>query len=142
MINIWHRFVINATPETVYQALTTQAGLAGWWTPTAEAKPETGSIARFPFGPDYHKEMEVTKLKPFEQVQWRCLTGYDDWMGTTLTFDMAPHQNGTLLFFHHDGWKEYTPGFASCNYDWAMFLRSLKLLCETGKGLPYPYQYQ
>ncbi len=142
MKNICHRLVIKAAPEEVYKAVSTQEGLAGWWTPAATAKPEKDSIARFPFGPDYYKEMKVTTLDPFKQVQWLCLTASGEWIGTTITFDIEPHKNGAVLFFHHDGWKDYTPEFALCTYDWAMFLRSLKLLCETGKGLPYPHQYQ
>jgi len=141
MNSIWHRLTIKASPETVYQALTTQQGLAGWWTPDTTAAPETGSIARFAFGPDYYKEMKVTALEPSKQVQWLCITGFEEWIGTTITFDIESHEQGAVLTFHHDGWKAYSRGFAVCSYDWAMFLRSLKILCETGKGLPYPHQY-
>ena len=38
--------------------------------------------------------------------------------------------------------QEYTNMYAECNYTWGQFLRSLKLLCETGKGRPYPYQHR
>ncbi len=138
MKSIYHRLLIAAPAEKVYEALTTQEGLAGWWTPDTRATPETGSIARFAFGPSYFKEMEVTELTPFSSVQWRCLKGHEDWIGTTLSFGLQPHAKGTVLLFHHDGWKEYTPEFASCSYDWALFFRSLKFLCETGKGFPYP----
>ncbi|MCD2425946.1 SRPBCC domain-containing protein [Niabella pedocola] len=138
MKSIYHRLLIAAPAEKVYEALTTQEGLAGWWTPDTRATPETGSIARFAFGPSYFKEMEVTELTPFSRVQWRCLKGHEDWIGTTLSFGLQPHAKGTVLLFHHDGWKEYTPEFASCSYDWALFFRSLKFLCETGKGFPYP----
>ena len=142
MKSICHKLVIKATPEVVYKAVTTQEGLAGWWTPETSAKLETGSISRFPFGPDYYKEMRITALEPFKHVQWLCTKAYEEWIGTTITFDIEPHKNGTLLLFHHDGWKEYTLEFAGCSYDWAMFLRSLKFLCETGKGFPYPNQYK
>jgi uncharacterized protein YndB with AHSA1/START domain len=138
MISIYHRLLIEAPSEKVYEALTTQKGLAGWWTPETTTHMETGSIARFAFGPDYFKEMKIEKLKPSNKVKWLCIKGYEEWIGTTISFELQPHDRGTVLFFHHDGWKEYTPGFASCSYDWALFLRSLKFLCETGKGLPYP----
>ncbi|WP_246269285.1 SRPBCC family protein [Chitinophaga oryzae] len=141
MNNIWHRLVIKASPEDVYKALSTQEGLAGWWTPDTVAKPETGSVARFTFD-DYFKEMKVLALEPSKQVKWEVLKAVDEWIGTTITFDLEPHKNGTALFFHHDGWKDYTPMYAGCTYDWAMFLRSLRRLCETGKGLAYPDQYK
>lgn len=136
--SIFHRLLIEAPVEKVYHAITTQQGLAGWWTPDTIAKPEIGSISRFAFGPAYFKEMEITDLKPYSLVKWRCIKGFDDWMGTTLTFELEPHQKGCVLLFHHDGWEAYTPEFASCSFDWALFFRSLKFLCETGKGFPYP----
>ena len=139
---IYHRLRINVPVETVYKALTTQHGLAGWWTPETTAKPEVGSISRFAFGSDYFKELKIEELKPYSNVKWRCLKGYETWVGTTITFELEPDRKGCRLLLHHDGWREYTPGFAECSYDWAMFLRSLKMLCETGKGLPYPDQYR
>lgn len=136
--SIFHRLRIEAPVEKVYEALTTQKGLAGWWTTDTLAKPEADSILRFAFGADYYKEMKVEELKPYSKVKWLCVKGYEDWMGTTLSFELEPHAKGAVLLFHHDGWKDYTPAFASCSYDWALFLRSLKFLCETGKGFPYP----
>ncbi|WP_343535393.1 SRPBCC domain-containing protein [Pedobacter sp.] len=136
--SIFHRLLIKTPVEIVYQALTTQEGLAGWWTPDTIAKPEVGSISRFTFGPDYFKEMEVIALKPYGLVKWRCIKAFEDWIGTTLTFELEAHQKGCVLLFHHDGWEAYTPEFASCSFDWALFFRSLKFLCETGKGFPYP----
>jgi len=140
--SICHHLLIEAPVEKVYGALTTQEGLAGWWTPETTAKPEVGSISRFAFGPDYFKEMKVGELKPYSKVKWLCVKAFEEWIGTTITFELEPHQKGSTLYVHHDGWKAYTREFAACTYDWAMFLRSLKLLCETGKGLPYPDQYR
>lgn len=136
--SICHRLLIEAPAEQVYAALTTQEGLAGWWTPETVAKPEVDSMLRFSFGPDYFKEMQVVALIPYSRVEWRCLKASEEWIGTTLTFELEPHAKGTVLFFRHDGWAAYTKEFASCTYDWALFFRSLKFLCETGKGFPYP----
>lgn len=136
--SIYHRLLIEAPAEKVYEAITTQEGLAGWWTPETIAKPEVGSISRFAFGTNYFKEIRVEELKSYSKVKWRCLKGFEDWVGTTLTFQLEPHAKGTVLLFHHDGWAAYTLEFASCSYDWALFFRSLKFLCEKGKGFPYP----
>lgn len=163
MPNIHHELLIGASIEKVYAAITSQEGLSAWWTPGTSVKAEVGSIARFPFGPKYHKEMKIIELKPNEQVKWNCLAGEDEWIGTTLTFTLkggdkrslqndryelggqiqqqGDFEKGTLLIFHHDDWKEYSDMYAECNYTWGQFLRSLKLLCESGKGHPYPYQH-
>lgn len=138
MKSICHRLSIKVSPGKVYEALTEEKGLSGWWTPETKAKPEVNSIARFAFGPTYFKEMKITKLEPNSKVEWQCITGYEDWIGTTVTFELTPNDKGTALILRHEGWKEYTPAVATCSYDWAMFLRSLRLLCETGQGRPYP----
>jgi uncharacterized protein YndB with AHSA1/START domain len=165
MPNIHHELLIGATAEKIYDAITSQEGLSAWWTPGANAKCELDSVARFPFGKEYFKEMKILELKSSEQVKWICITGVEEWMGTTIFFKLQPgdkrtllnshpevhdqlyQQNenfdkGTLLIFHHDGWKEYTPMFAECSYTWGQFLRSLKLFCETGQGRPWPNQHR
>lgn len=135
---IHHRLLIEKPPYVVYEAVTTQAGLSAWWTPQTTARPERGSVSRFQFGPDYFKELEVTELATDRLVRWQCLKGFEDWIGTVMTFELTAHEKGTLLTFHHEGWKAYSDELASCSFDWALFLRSLKFLCETGKGFPYP----
>ena len=136
--------------------------MAGWWTPEATAKATVNSVARFPFGPDYTKEMKIVELKPSSFVQWNCIKGVDEWVGTNLSFQLHPgdkntlsrsfpevggqiaqskFETGTLLLFHHDDWKAYTTMYGECNYTWGQFMRSLKLYCETSKGRPWPNQH-
>lgn len=164
MKSIHHQLLIGAPAEKIYNAITTQEGLSKWWTPDTKAKAEVDSISRFAFGTDYYKEMKITALKHPEYVQWICVAGAGEWIGTTITFHLQPgdkknlvnahpemtdqvQQLGesgqlTLLIFQHDDWKACTPMFAECNYTWGRFLRSLKLFCETGTGLPWPHQHQ
>jgi len=165
MPNIRHELLIGALPEKIYDAVTTQNGLSEWWTPDTKAKPEVNSIARFSFGPEYFKEMKITGLIPSRRVKWFCIAGAEEWIGTTISYELQSgdeeillnshaelkdqiqqqqknDNKGTLLIFHHDDWKEYTSMFAECNYTWAQFLRSLKLFCETGKGRPWPNQHR
>ena len=164
MPGIYHELLIGAAVEKVYDALVTQEGLRAWWTPDAKAKPEVNSIAVFPFGPEYFKEMRITSLKPSSRVEWICIKGAVEWIGTTISFQLLPgdkktiahsrpeladqlqqqpnFDKGTLLIFQQNNWKDHTPMFAECNYTWARFLRSLKFLCETGKGRPWPNQHR
>lgn len=163
MADIRHTLVIDAPPHLIYPALTTADGLSAWWTPGVTASPETGSIARFPFEAGYVKQMEIVQLKTGELVQWLCVQGDKEWIGTELTFQLVvlnePLQANaheevkgqleqsmpgtkTKLMFAHKGWQQYSPSFAECSYTWAIFLRSLKRYCETGKGKPWPGQHQ
>jgi len=163
MPNIHHFILIGSSKEKVFDALSSQSGLSAWWTSHTKTNSEPGSIARFSFGPEYFKDMKITKLRPFEEVQWHCIAGAQEWIGTTITFQLISgnkevllkihpeikgqieqlvYDSGTLLMFHHEGWSSYSPMFAECNYTWGQFLRSLKLLCETGKGKPWPHQHR
>lgn len=154
MPNIHHALAIWAPIETVYEALTTEKGLSAWWTPGVTTSGTLGSVARFPFGARYFKEMRITDLQPPKQVQWHCVAGADEWIGTEISFNMVggnrttllrsnpeaagqlgDHAAGdlcTLLSFRHNNWQSDTAMFAECSYTWGQFLRSLKLLCETG----------
>ena len=127
---------IKAAPEKVFNALTTQDGLSGWWTKQTTAKPEVGFVNIFVFG-QFRNEMKVTRLDPNKKVEWKCVNSIDEWVGTTISFELEEKPKGTLLRFMHADWRAVTDTFAGCTYDWASFLKSLKSLCETGKGEPY-----
>ena len=43
MADIMHQLTIDAAPARVYEALTTQNGLAHWWTQDTEAEAEIGT---------------------------------------------------------------------------------------------------
>jgi uncharacterized protein YndB with AHSA1/START domain len=136
MKEIKHNLAIKAAPEKIFEALTTQKQLAGWWTSDTTARAETGSVNVFIFG-KFRNEMKVTRLTNNKLVEWKCISSIDEWIGTEISFELEEKNDRTLLRFSHRGWKEVTDTFAGCNYDWAMSLKSLKLLCETGTGTPH-----
>ena len=137
MADILHRVGIEAPPKEVYEALTRQAGLAGWWTRQTKAQPKVGAILQFRFtggGPD----MQVEELIPHQRVQWKCVAGPEEWLGTELTFDLKTEDGETVVLFGHRRWQEPGEFMAHCSCKWAYFLLSLKSLVEDGKGTPYP----
>jgi uncharacterized protein YndB with AHSA1/START domain len=137
MADIKHLLHLNAPSSKVYQAITEEAGLKSWWTDDTIATPNEGAIIEFNFGDRYHDEMKVVKLEPNQRVEWLCLVGEPEWIDTTFIFDLATNGDKTILRFTHGNWRESTDFFASCNFHWAYYLRSLKLLCETGEGTPF-----
>ena len=137
MAEIKHLVVIDAPVDTVYRAVTEQNGLAGWWTKQTVAEPRVGSIAEFRFGDRYHNKMRVVRLEENERVEWECLVGEDEWVGTTFVFLLEVNGGQTTLRFSHGNWRAMTDFFASCNYHWGFYMHSLKLYCETGEGEPF-----
>ena len=135
MAEIIHRLVIKANPAKVYQAITTQEGIESWWCKQTTAKPEVRFVNTLIF-PQLQKELKVTELIPNERVTWECLKSVEEWIGTTISFNLEEKDAKTILRFDHEGWRAITDTYASCNYDWARFLASLKSYCETGTGTP------
>jgi hypothetical protein len=39
--------------------------------------------------------------------------------------------------FTHADWAAQTLFYASCNFNWGLYMKSLKDYCESGKGKPW-----
>ena len=135
MPEIRHNVIIKTTPEKVYEAITTQEGLANWWAKQTIAKPEVGFVNIFTFG-TFRNEMKVIILNPNKKVEWKCINSIEEWIDTNISFDLEEKEGHTLLRFTQSGWRAVTDTFAGCNYDWGRFMTSLKLFCEIGTGTP------
>lgn len=134
---IKHYLIVRSSPEKIYDALTTKEGVANWWTVQTEIGSKVGDVNIFDFGERYHNKMEIVNLQPNKRVEWQCLEGDKEWIGTTLTFEVEKEDDHSILRFTHKDWREETDFFASCNYHWGYYMRSLKLYCETGEGTPF-----
>jgi uncharacterized protein YndB with AHSA1/START domain len=138
MPDIVHRVGIKASPEKLYEALTEQSGLAGWWTKDTTASAAVGAIDRFRFGDKGYNAMEVVELIPGQRVKWKCVEGGKEWIGTEVHFDLRFENGVTIVLFAQRGWREQIEFMHYCSTKWAAYLLSLKSLCETGMGAPYP----
>ena len=137
-MDILHRVGIKAgSPDAVYRALTTREGLAGWWTENTHGEGGVGSTLQFRFGAGGF-DMKVLELKPGERVLWQVVDGPEEWIGTTVSWDLKRDGDYTIVLFKHQGWKEVVEFMHHCSTKWAVFLMSLKLLAETGRGMPDP----
>lgn len=139
MVDILHRIgVKTSTPENVYDALTTVEGLAGWWTADTKGSGDVGGVLEFRFAAGGF-DMEVVELRPGERVAWRVVDGPEEWIGTTIDWDLRQDGDYTIVLFRHQGWKEPVEFMHHCSTKWATFLMSLKALVETGTGQPAPH---
>ena len=137
MPNIRHMLAIAAPLETVFKAITEREGLASWWTPETIASPGVGGILEFKFADKYHNKMRVTEFSADRCVEWECLEGDRQWIGTRFRFELEEKDGKTWLHFGQLGWKEESDFFAHCNYWWGYYMHSLKQYCETGAGTPF-----
>jgi predicted ester cyclase/uncharacterized protein YndB with AHSA1/START domain len=139
MKTIKHTVDIQASASAVFDALTTQAGLAGWWTATVEAPDAAvGEVIDFRFGATFNPDMEITALDRPAVVAWRCVGGHEPWDDNTFRFQIATRGEGCALFFTQEYARELSDEeYGRYNYNWAYYLESLRRLVTTGRGFPY-----
>jgi uncharacterized protein YndB with AHSA1/START domain len=148
MSELWHEVWIAAPTERVFDALTTKAGLDGWWGPVVAAEARVGYVVDFDHGLGEYLRMEIVDLVPNQRVTWKCVSDFDDptnpaseWSGQTLRFDLAPRadvailgdtQSVTVLTFRNDGWPADSRWCGFCNAAWGETLSvKLRTFCET-----------
>jgi len=133
--DIVHSINIKTTPDRLYEAITTQKGLAGWWVPKAKAEATVGAINEFPFE-GLTVTFRVDKLEPGRHVAWSSVQVPPDWEKTQILFDITPDGDTVNLKFSQTGFSKQDTFFGFTSYAWAQYIRSLKLLLETGEGEP------
>lgn len=138
MKTILHTVDIKTTPIHVFQALTTESGLSGWWTTKVKADVRLGGVVDFTFGQTFNPDMEITALEKPRLVAWKCVGGHAPWSDNTFRFVIEPREEGCALFFHQEYARELSEEeYGRYNFNWGYYLDSLRLLVETGRGKPY-----
>jgi uncharacterized protein YndB with AHSA1/START domain len=142
MVDIIHRIGIKAPVAKVHAALSTVAGVAGWWTKETSGESKPGGSMKVAFrskaGDEIGKmEFELEKSVD-EEVVWRFTAGPEEWIGTQVTFALSQQGESTIILFGHRNWRDAIEFTAHCSMKWAIFLLSLRQLVETGSGQPAP----
>lgn len=138
MKTILHAVDIAGSAEDIYDALTSQSGLSGWWTTRVTAAPDVGAVIHFRFGATFNPEMRITALERPRRVTWECIGGHGPWQDNTFEFRVERRDSGCVLRFAQVysielGDEEY----GRYNFNWGYYLESLRRLVETGRGTPY-----
>jgi uncharacterized protein YndB with AHSA1/START domain len=138
----------EASPETVFDALTTVAGLAGWWAPVSGSGTEGGD-RRFVFSGEARIEgmilaedllaIHVDAARRPSIVRWavRKCGFLPDWVDTTPSFELALREIGCELRFRHHGLTPRLECFSACAPGWDHHLSSLHDYVESGQGRPF-----
>jgi uncharacterized protein YndB with AHSA1/START domain len=128
---------VNATPEALFDALTTLPGLAAWWTDVTRSG-DPGCELRFIFDAGTCV-MHVDEATRPASVRWTVTdcAFLPDWIGTRPTFTITP--DGTKaceLHFRHYGLTSELECIEQCTRGWDHFLASLRDYVEVGQGSP------
>jgi hypothetical protein len=82
--------------------------------------------------------MEVARLEQDQRVEWRCVSGHDNWRDNRFSFELQAVQAETGLMFIQEYAQELSDEvYGTYNFNWGYYLHSLKRLCEEGAGTPF-----
>ena len=135
MPDILHRVGIRATPDKVYEALSTIDGLSHWWIVETAGDTKKGGI--IDFGGFF--KMKVVRSEPEKIVHWKCVDGPKEWLNTEIIFRLKWQDEQTFVLFTHAKWKRSGEFMHHCSTKWAVFLLSLRDWLEREEGHPAPY---
>jgi uncharacterized protein YndB with AHSA1/START domain len=142
MPDIMHLVKINASPDRVYQALTTSEDIRNWWTRNADLDGTIGGEGEFRFGSyggTQVTKVRVAELVPSVRVGWKITASFrPEWVDTTITFDLRADKDATVVLFAHRGFQRADDIYALCTTGWGYYLVSLQQYLQTGQGAPSP----
>ncbi|HET7546107.1 MAG TPA: SRPBCC domain-containing protein [Polyangiaceae bacterium] len=135
-MDIIHSLEIDTTPEKLFTALSSDGGIAAWWT-QAKTEARVGAINTFSFGASA-VTFRIEKLDR-SAIVWSAEQVPPEWNGTRVRFEIRDSEKPgrVALLFTHEGFGSMTPVVTFTSYAWANYLRSLKLFLETGRGEPF-----
>jgi len=80
---------------------------------------------------------EITEQSPPHSVEWCCIEGPNDSVGTTVSYHLSETDRGrTLVEVAHKGWPGTHGNYRKCNTYWGILLHHLKQYAETGVARP------
>ena len=140
MKTIHHLVDIDAGRTPVWNAITTDSGLAQWWsTKVTSPAPAVGARVEFTFASDFNPVMEIVSIDPETRLVWKCVAGHEPWANGTFRFELESLGDGRIrLRFWQDYAIELSDDlYGTYNFNWGYYLESLRLLCTEGLGKPF-----
>jgi len=130
---------VKASPDALFDALTTVTGLAAWWNP-ATGSGETGGELRFIMNAPEPLVIHVDEATRPTSVRWTVTDCpfLPDWIGTRPMFTITPVDGDTSeLHFRHQGLNEELECIDMCTRSWNHYMTSLRDYLEVGRGSPF-----
>jgi uncharacterized protein YndB with AHSA1/START domain len=131
---------LKASPDAIFDALTTTTGLSAWWNP-ATGSGKTGGELRFIMNSPEPLVIRVEEATRPTSVKWTVTDCpfLPDWIGTKPTFTITPLDGDTTkLTFQHYGLTEEFECIDMCTRSWDHYVAtSLRNYLEVGRGSPF-----
>jgi uncharacterized protein YndB with AHSA1/START domain len=147
MAELYHQVWITAPSAIVYEAISTEAGIAGWWDKPTAVKTDSGIVLEFNPGPE-HGVLRAKVLAAIldRRVEWEIVSTHPRnspafaWTGTRVSFEItrravppwaAERVDTAIVDFRHIDWDERSEYLGFCNFAWGEALQKLKQWCES-----------
>jgi uncharacterized protein YndB with AHSA1/START domain len=136
-------FVASQPADVVFDAIN---DVRGWWGEGVDgSNAAVGDEFTYRVDGVHYSKIEVVELVPNERIVWRVLENHlsfvedqNEWVGTTITFQIDAKDDGTQVRFEHKGLVPAYECFEVCSSAWASLIHgSLRNLISTGTGQPY-----
>jgi uncharacterized protein YndB with AHSA1/START domain len=130
---------VKASPDALFDALTTVSGLAGWWNPATGSGETGGELCFFMNAPEPLVIHVDEAIRP-TSVRWTVTdcAFLADWIGTRPTFTITPLDGDTSeLHFRHQGLNEELECIDMCTRSWNHYMASLRDYLEADHGSPF-----
>ena len=114
-------FTVKASPDKVFDAIASAAGISTWWSKETDGEPQMGAIYTLDFGGGYIWRAEVTRCVPNAEFELTLIEAMDDWLGSKVGFELTPNDGGTSVDFVHSGWSGADEHYRTSCYCWAIF---------------------
>ena len=135
-------FTLEQTPGAVFKAIN---DVRSWWTgDVAGATDVLGAEFTYRYADMHYSKHKITELIPGEKVVWTVLDGHidfvdnkDEWIGTTIEFEIARKDERTEIRFTHVGLVPQNQCFNGCSNAWTYYINdSLRGLIEREMATP------
>ncbi|WP_410650434.1 SRPBCC family protein [Amycolatopsis sp. cmx-4-54] len=131
-------FTVDQTPQEVFDAFT---DVRRWW---SEEVVHSGDEFEYHYEEVHRCRIRITESVPRRKVSWLVLENHFDftrdeteWIGTTITFEIAEKDGKTEARFTHHGLVPEYECFDVCHKAWTFYVgTSLRELITTGEGRP------
>jgi hypothetical protein len=136
-------FVVDQSPEEVFEAIN---NVRGWWGEDVEGShASVGDEFTYRVQDVHYSKLRVIERIPNEKVVWLVLENHmnhvedqTEWVGTTISFDIAEKGDQTEVRFAHLGLLPQFECFGVCSNAWGSLMgSSLPSLIATGTGHAY-----
>ncbi len=135
-------FTVDQTPRQVFDAFN---DVRGWWSEEVDGgTTHVGDEFTYHYEEVHRCTMRITESVPGRVVSWLVLANHFDftrdeteWVGTTITFEIAEKDGKTEARFTHHGLVPDYECYDVCHQAWTFYVgTSLRALIITGDGQP------